>query len=172
MTGKDKQNHISQKSKSYEISSADPYADVTYQTVNLFSFDKCFMNFISDVPHYIWWNQHNTAFASLLKAHVLDTFRAMICLYFGIAFLLFWWGPGIYYSCMLLVYPIIHILDVKKSSNLIKGISSHNICSGVKSQQVKKPFVIQYQKLLIFLRIPLFHFIESLSTIKFHVSFW
>ena len=53
MTGKDKQNHISQKSKSYEISSADPYADVTYQTVNLFSFDKCFMNFISDVPHYI-----------------------------------------------------------------------------------------------------------------------
>ena len=53
MTGKDKQNHISQKSKSYEISSADPYADVTYQTVNLFSFDKCYMNFISNVPYYI-----------------------------------------------------------------------------------------------------------------------
>ena len=28
-------------------------ADVTYQTVNLFSSDKCFMYFISDVPHYI-----------------------------------------------------------------------------------------------------------------------
>ena len=28
-------------------------ADVTYQTVNLFSSDKCFLYFISDVPHYI-----------------------------------------------------------------------------------------------------------------------
>ena len=26
----------------------------------------------------------------------------------------------------------------KKTSNLIKGISSHNICSGIKNQQVKK----------------------------------
>ena len=69
----------------------NPDGDVTYQTVNLFSSDKCFIYFISDVPHYIWWNQHNTVFASLLKAHVLDTFRAMICLYFGIAFLLFLW---------------------------------------------------------------------------------
>ena len=30
------------------------------------------------------------------------------------------------------------ILNVKKASNLIKGIFSHNICSGIKSQQVKK----------------------------------
>ena len=29
-------------------------------------------------------------------------------------------------------------LNVKKISNLIKSISSHKICSGVKSQQVKK----------------------------------
>ena len=35
-------------------------ADVTYQTVNLFISDKCFIYFISDVPHYTWWNQHNT----------------------------------------------------------------------------------------------------------------
>ena len=28
--------------------------------------------------------------------------------------------------------------ECKKTSNLIKGISSHNICSGIKSQQVKK----------------------------------
>ena len=34
----------------------------------------------------------------------------------------------------------------KKTSNLIKVISSYNICSGIKSQQAKKPFVIQYQK--------------------------
>ena len=26
---------------------------VTYQTVNLFSSDKCFIYFISDAPHYI-----------------------------------------------------------------------------------------------------------------------
>ena len=28
-------------------------ADITYQTVNLFRSDKCFIYFISDVPHYI-----------------------------------------------------------------------------------------------------------------------
>ena len=33
--------------------SMNPDADVTYQTVNLFSSDKCFIYFISDVPHYI-----------------------------------------------------------------------------------------------------------------------
>ena len=31
----------------------NPDADVTYQTVNFFSSDKCFVYFISDVPHYI-----------------------------------------------------------------------------------------------------------------------
>ena len=56
-------------------------------------------------------------------------------------------------------------------SNLIKVIS-YNICSGIKDEQAKKqPFVIQYKKLLIFLRIPLFHFIKSLSTVQFHVCF-
>ena len=30
-----------------------PDADVTYQTVNLFSSDKCFIYLVSDVPHYI-----------------------------------------------------------------------------------------------------------------------
>ena len=29
----------------------NPDTDVTYQTVNLFSSDKCFVYFISDVPH-------------------------------------------------------------------------------------------------------------------------
>ena len=29
--------------------------DITYQTVNLFSSDKCFIYFISDAPHCIWW---------------------------------------------------------------------------------------------------------------------
>ena len=31
----------------------NPNADVTYQTVDLFSCDKCFIYVISDVPHYI-----------------------------------------------------------------------------------------------------------------------
>ena len=39
----------------------NPDADVTYETVNLFSSDKCFIYFIPDAPHYIQWNRHNTA---------------------------------------------------------------------------------------------------------------
>ena len=62
-------------------------------------------------------------------------------------------------------------LNVKNLSNLIKLISKYNICSGIKIQQAKKPFVIQYQKLLIFFKIPLFHFIKSLSTTQFNVYF-
>ena len=61
---------------------------VTYQTVNLFSSDKCFIYLISDVPHYIRSNQHNTVCTILVKVDVLDTCGA-IYLYFGIAFLLF-----------------------------------------------------------------------------------
>ena len=64
----------------------NPDTDVTYQTVN---FDKCFIYFISDVPHYIRWNQHSTVCTILIKVDVLDTCGAMICSYFGIAFLLF-----------------------------------------------------------------------------------
>ena len=64
-------------------------ANVTYQTVSLFSSDKCFIYFISDVPHYIQSNQHNTVCTILVKVDVFDTCGAMICSYFGIAFLLF-----------------------------------------------------------------------------------
>ena len=87
----EQQKYVQSSQNSATYHHMNPYADVTYQTVNLFSSDKCFMNFISNVPYYIWWNQHNTVFAILLKVRVLDTFRAMICLYFGIAFLLFLW---------------------------------------------------------------------------------
>ena len=57
----------------------------------------------------------------------------------------------------------------KKISNMIKVIFSY-ICSGIKSQRVHKnqPFVNKYQKFLIFLRILLFHWINSLSTVQFH----
>ena len=77
MTGKGKQNHIFQKSKSYEISS----------TVIYISKDQKF------IIHVFYW------------CIPLD--------------------HEIYTKC-------------KKTSNLIKGISSHNICSGIKNQQVKK----------------------------------
>ena len=63
-------------------------ADVTYQAVNLFTSDKFFIYFISDVPHYIRSNQHSTV-CTILDVDVLDTCGAMICSYFGIAFLLF-----------------------------------------------------------------------------------
>ena len=46
----------------------------------------------------------------------------------------------------------------KKISNLIKVISTYNICSGIKSQQAKKPFAIQYQNLLIFFQNSLVSF--------------
>ena len=77
MTGKGKQNHIFQKSKSYEISS----------TVIYISKDQKF------IIHVFYW------------CIPLD--------------------HEIYTKC-------------KKTSNLIKGIFSHNICSGIKSEQVKK----------------------------------
>ena len=67
----------------------NPDADVSYQTVNLFISEKCFIYFISDVPHYIRRNQHNTLCTILVKVDVLGTCGAMICSYFGITFLLF-----------------------------------------------------------------------------------
>ena len=51
----------------------NPDADVTYKTVNLFSSDKFFTYFISDVPHYIRTNQHITVCTILVKVDVLDT---------------------------------------------------------------------------------------------------
>ena len=69
--------------------SMNPDADVTYQTVNLFSSDNCFMYFISYVQHYIRSNQHNTVCTILVKVDILDACGAIICSYFGITFLLF-----------------------------------------------------------------------------------
>ena len=113
MTGKEKQNHIFQKSKFCEISSTVVYTGE----------DREF------IIHVFYW-------------------------------------------CITLDHEIYTKCKKKtKPSNLIKGISSH-ICSGIKIQLVKKTqFFIQYQKHLIFLRIPLFRLIESLSTIQFHVGF-
>ena len=43
--------HSSQNNATFHPMNSDD--DVTYQTVNLFSSDKCFIYFIFDVPHYI-----------------------------------------------------------------------------------------------------------------------
>ena len=78
--------------------SMNPDSDVTYQTVNLFSSNKCFICFISTVQHYIQShyiqsNQHNSVGTILVNLmysiDVLDTCGAMSCSYFGITFLLF-----------------------------------------------------------------------------------
>ena len=89
-------------------------ADITYQTVNLVSSGKYFICFISDYPHYIWWNfiiipkyKHIIApyalstsiFTRIVQTVVLISkwihYRctqyicgAMICSYFGIIFVL------------------------------------------------------------------------------------
>ena len=84
MTGKEKQNHIFQKSKSYEIPSTEIYIGEDWEFI----------------IHVFYW-------------HIPLDYE-------------------IYTRC-------------EKSSNLIKGISCHNICSEIKIQQVKKKtFVIQY----------------------------
>ena len=59
------------------ITPMNPDTDVTYQTVNLYSSDKCFIYLISDVPHYI-----------LGKVDISPHVGEIICSYFGITFLL------------------------------------------------------------------------------------
>ena len=54
--------------------SMNPDADITYQAVNLFSSDKCFIYFICDVQHYIRSNQHNTVCTILVEVDFLNTF--------------------------------------------------------------------------------------------------
>ena len=53
----------------------NPNADVTYQTVNLFSSDKCFICFISDCPHYIQWSFSTISkYEHVIALHVSSTY--------------------------------------------------------------------------------------------------
>ena len=72
---------------------------------------------------------------------------------------------NVFYWCILLDHKV--YTKYKKTSNLIKDIFIHNICSGIKSRDKKKIF--QCQKLLIFSKFPLFYFFKSLLTIQFYV---
>ena len=51
----------------------------------------------------------------------------------------------VFYWCIQLDHEI--YIKCKKTSNLIKVVSSYNICPGIKSKQAKKPFAIHYQNL-------------------------
>ena len=76
----------------------------------------------------------------------------------------------VFYWCIPLDHEI--YTNCKKAYNLIKVIFSYNLFSGIKSQRAKKilkTLATQYHKLLTFLRLPLFHFIKSLSTIQLHL---
>ena len=89
---KEQQKYLQSSQNNATYHPMNPDTDITYQTVNLFSSDKCFIYFISDVQRYIRSNQHNTVqFCKRLmySIHVLDTCGTMICSYFWIAFLLF-----------------------------------------------------------------------------------
>ena len=53
----------------------NPDVDTTYQAVNLYRSDKCFIYFISNAQHYIQSNQHNTICTILVKVDVLTCTR-------------------------------------------------------------------------------------------------
>ena len=90
MTGKGKQNHIFQKSKSYEIYI---YIYIYYTYIHTYIYIYIYIGEDQKLIQVFYW------------CIPLDN--------------------EIYTKC-------------KKTSNLIKDISSHNICAGIKSQQVRK----------------------------------
>ena len=49
----EQQKYVKRFIKNATYHPINPDAHVTYQTVNLFSSDKCFIYLISNVPHYI-----------------------------------------------------------------------------------------------------------------------
>ena len=78
------------------------------------------------------------------KGKPYEISRTDICAYIHTIYIyiyiyIYIWGPvfiiQVFYWCI----PLESILNAKKTSNLIKNISSHNISSEIKSQQVKKP---------------------------------
>ena len=51
LTFEEQQKYLKSFIRNATYNPMTPGADVTYQTVNLFSSGKCFICFISDVPH-------------------------------------------------------------------------------------------------------------------------
>ena len=106
-----------------------PDTDVTYQTVNLFSSDKCFFYFISDVPHYIMKSVQHCLYNSGIKVDALDTCGAMICSYFGITFLLFFIKieNAVYTSCQNSTLLFINglIFDIMKTQTSLLNLNEN-----------------------------------------------
>ena len=65
----------------------NPDTDVTHRTVNLFSSDKRFIYFISDVPNLM--KKHGIVYTILVMLDILNTCGKMVCSFFGITFLIF-----------------------------------------------------------------------------------
>ena len=97
--------------------------DVTYQTVSLFGSDKCFiylLHFWCSTLHLMKSAQH-CLYNSGIKVDILDTCGAMICSYFGIAFLLFFIRieNAVYTSCQNSALLFINglIFDITNTQN-------------------------------------------------------
>ena len=69
----EQQKHLQSFISNAKYHPMNPDADVIYQTDNLFSSDKFFICYISDVQHYIRSIHHNTVCTILVKVDVLDT---------------------------------------------------------------------------------------------------
>ena len=101
----------------------NPDTDATYQTLNLFSSDKCFIHFISfwcSTLHLVKSAQH-CLYNSGIKVDILDTCGAMVCSYVGIAFLLFFIRieKAVYTSCQNSFFLFINelIFDIMNTQN-------------------------------------------------------
>ena len=100
---KEQQKYLQSSQNNATYHPMNPDTDVTYQTLNLFSSDKCFIYFISfwcSTLHLMKSAQH-CLYNSGIKVDILDTCGAMICSYFGTAFLLFFIKieNAVYTSC-------------------------------------------------------------------------
>ena len=64
------------------------------------------------------------------------------------------------------------ILNVKRTSNLIKGIYSHNICSGIENQQIEKNICHSVPNTFDFSQNFCAQFYQvTILTIQFHMYF-
>ena len=120
----EQQKHLQSSQNNATYHPMKPDTDVTYQTVNFFCFDKCFVYFIPDVFHIIF-EEISSRPPIQYKVSILDLYGATICAYFGIAFLLCFTEieNAVYKSCqnsMLLFINglIFDIMNIRNNQSL------------------------------------------------------
>ena len=86
------------------------------------------------------WQISNKQYHIFQKSKSYEISNTGICIGEGQEFII-----HVFYWCIQLDHEI--YIKCKKTSNLIKVVSSYNICPGIKSKQAKKPFAIHYQNL-------------------------